>query len=151
MVAGPTPEVVLRPVDATTWRDVAALTVAPEQQPFVAAPTHYLALCAYEDVWHPLAVHTVAGVVGFLMWGVDDTDGSCWLGGVLVDTAQQGRGIGRAAVTAALDLLADHGWTAGFALSYQPANTRARDLYASLGFVETGEQDDDEVVARLRP
>ena len=35
-----------------------------------------------------------------------------------------------------------------FALSYQPENTAARALYASLGFVETGEQEDDEVVAR---
>ena len=34
------------------------------------------------------------------------------------------------------------------ALSYSPENTAARELYASLGFVETGEQEDDEVVAR---
>ena len=31
-------------------------------------------------------------VVGFLMWGIDDADGSCWLGGLLVDAAHQGRG-----------------------------------------------------------
>ncbi len=40
---------------------------------------------------------------------------------------------------------------AGFALSYQPDNEVAKALYASLGFVETGEVDDDEVVARRRP
>ena len=38
---------------------------------------------------------------------------------------------------------------ARFALSYQPDNAVARRLYAGLGFVETGEVDDDEVVARL--
>jgi len=36
------------------------------------------------------------------------------------------------------------------ALSYRPDNTVARGLYASAGFVETGEMEDDEVVARLQ-
>ena len=33
-------------------------------------------------------------------------------------------------------------------LSYDPENTVARRLYTSLGFVETGERMDDELVAR---
>jgi diamine N-acetyltransferase len=36
-----------------------------------------------------------------------------------------------------------------FALSYLPRNTHARQLYLSLGFVETGETEGDEIVARL--
>jgi len=36
------------------------------------------------------------------------------------------------------------------ALSYDPRNTVARSLYASMGFIETGELDDDETVARKR-
>lgn len=146
------PVVALRPVDADSWRAVAALTVTPGQDRFVAAPAYYLALCAYGEVWHPMSVHdTDAGdtVVGFLMWGVDDADGSCWLGGILVDQGQQGRGVGRAAVVEAVRMLAERAGGAGFALSYQPENTVARALYASLGFVETGEVDGDEVVARL--
>ena len=145
-----TPSLVsLRPVDAGSWRDVANLTVTPDQQRFVAAPTYYLALCAYEDVWHPLAVHGGDRVVGFLMWGVDDDDGSVWLGGLLVDEAPQRRGYGRAAVRAAVDRLATETGRARFALSYQPDNVVARRLYADLGFAETGEVDGDEVVARL--
>jgi diamine N-acetyltransferase len=80
---------------------------------------------------------------------IDDDDGSAWLGGLLVDAAFQGRGYGRAAVRAALAMLATEKGRAEFALSYQPANVVARRLYASLGFVETGEVDGDEVVARL--
>ena len=33
--------------------------------------------------------------------------------------------------------------------SYKPNNTAARKLYTSLGFVETGLMDDDELIARL--
>ncbi len=35
------------------------------------------------------------------------------------------------------------------ALSYEPENTAAKALYADFGFVETGEMEGDEVVARL--
>lgn len=144
-----TPDVALSPVDGSTWRAVAALAVAPGQEQFVATPLHYLALCAYGDTWHPLAASVDGEVVGFLMWGLDD-DGSLWLGGIIVDADHQGRGVGRAMVTGALELLAPRAGDAGFALSYEPANTRAAGLYRSLGFVETGETEDDEVVARRR-
>ena len=147
-----TPVVTLRPVDAGSWRDVAALTVAPGQERFVAAPTYYLALCAYGEVWQPMSMHDADDrVVGFLMWGIDDEDGSCWLGGVLVDVAHQGRGVGRAAVVEALRTLGTRAGSAGFALSYHPENLVAKGLYASLGFVETGEVVDDEAVARRSP
>lgn len=147
----PRPTVSLRPVDAGSWRDVARLTIAPGQERFVAAPTYYLAFCAYEDVWQPMSVHDAGSdeVVGFLMWGIDDEDGSCWLGGVFIDVAHQGRGVGRAAIVEALRVLRPSDPSAGFALSYHPDNTVAKALYASLGFVETGEVDEGEVVARL--
>lgn len=149
----PGPAVSLRPVDAGSWRDVARLTIAPGQERFIAAPTYYLALCAYWDVWQPMSVHDAGSgeVVGFLMWGIDDADGSCWLGGVFVDAGHQGRGVGRAAIIEALRVLRPRSGSAGFALSYHPENVVARSLYASLGFVETGEVDDGEVVARLLP
>ena len=35
-------------------------------------------------------------------------------------------------------------------LSYEPENETARRLYASYGFVETGEMDGEEVIAVLR-
>jgi diamine N-acetyltransferase len=89
-------------------------------------------------------------VVGFLMWAIDEEDASCWLGGIIIDARHQGRGLGRSAVTAALDLLADRATGGGFALSYGPDNHRAAALYRGLGFVETGEQVDGELVARLR-
>lgn len=141
----------LVPVDAATWREVADLEVEPEQRAFVAEPSRYLALCCYgTDGWSPLAIRVDARVVGFLMWAVDPDDGACWLGGILIDRAWQRRGIGRDAVRSALAFLeARHGHRR-FALSYQPENEAARRTYAALGFVETGEREEDEVVARLQ-
>lgn len=144
------PDVKVEPVDRSNWRDVADLEVDASQRAFVAEPSRYLALCCYGDDWSPLAVRADGRIVGFLMWAVDPEDGACWLGGILVDRHYQRRGIGRLATLRAIERLhREHGHRA-FALSYLPANLVARRTYAALGFVETGETEGDEVVARMR-
>jgi diamine N-acetyltransferase len=140
-------DLTLEAVTAANWRSCAALTVHPDQREFVNAVTYYLCLCNYGDTWQPLAAVRDGEVVGFCMWGIDD-DRSRWIGGVVVDAARQRTGIGRAMIGALVDRLAADPDCPNVALSYSPDNKAARALYASLGFVETGELDDDEVVAR---
>lgn len=140
----------LEPVTRDNWRAVEALSVHPGQRDFVSDTAHYLLLCHYGELWHPLAVTAGGQVVGFCMWAVDD-DGSRWIGGVVVDAERQRQGIGRALVVALRERLAAEPGTPNVALSYNPENKGARALYQSLGFVETGETEDDEIVARWTP
>jgi len=147
MPDGPT-EISLREVDAENWRACAGLEVRDDQRDFVMPVSYYLALCHYGEVWHPLAICADEEVVGFVMWAIDPADRSGWLGGLTIDRRHQGRGYGAAAVEAAIrHLEEDHGCLSA-ALSYSPTNAGARGLYASLGFAETGELEDDELVAR---
>lgn len=139
----------LEPVNKENWRGVAQLKVTPEQQTFVAEPCYYLALCCYGGIWQPLAIMLDRDVIGMCMWGIDPEDGSCWLGGVLIDQSHQGRGYGKAALQTALNMLAEQHGHRNFALSYNPTNQVAKKLYETLGFRETSEQVDDEVVARF--
>ena len=140
--------VTLREVDAGNWRGCAALEVKEEQREFVLPASYYLCLCHYEGVWNPLAIYYGDEVVGFVMWTVDPADKSGWIGGLTVAGALQGRGIGRAAVLELMRRLRDEQGCTSAALSYTPANVRARTLYAMLGFEQTGEVQDDEPVAR---
>lgn len=144
----PGPEVSLTPVDASSWRAVAAVEPRRDQAQWVAPVTRYLCLCLYDGVWQPLAVRAGDDVVGFVMWALDEDEGSHWIGGLVVDAAHQERGIGRATVTALLRMFEGLDGHREAALSYEPGNTAARRLYASLGFVETGEESDGELVAR---
>lgn len=142
-------DVELRPVDASSWRACASLDVTDEQREFVAPVTRYLALCAYDDgPWTPWAAHVGGEVAAFTMIGLDEQDDSLWIGGLVVDSARQGGGIGRAVVESVVAQARQQG-RASVALSVSPDNARARRLYAGLGFEETGELEDDELVLRL--
>jgi diamine N-acetyltransferase len=143
------PEVRFVDVDATNWSFLAEVEPRSDQWEFVAPVTRYLCLAHYGGEWHPLAIEVDGSIVGHVMWAVDEEDGSTWLGGLVIDAAHQGRGIGRATMEAALDRFTQNG-TTNVALSYSPENVVARHLYRSMGFVETGEMEDDEIVARYR-
>jgi len=70
----------------------------------VAPVPYYLALCAYDEgPWRPIAVRVADEVVGFVMWGVDSTDGGDWIGGLIIDRRHQRREYGRAAVLELLE------------------------------------------------
>jgi diamine N-acetyltransferase len=137
----------LRAITAALRVSVVGLRVEPEQRRFVAPIEHYLELCERPgSPWRPFAVLEGSEIIGFVMHGVDPDDDSAWIGGLVIDRTRQRRGIGRSVV----DLLVARATAEGRAseLSYEPANTIAKSLYQQAGFVETGERDGDEVVAR---
>ncbi len=142
-------QITLQPISSNNWRDVISLEITKPQREFIAHPGYYLAMCAYGGLWNPLAVYLADQVIGFLMWAVDPADQSCWLGGIFIDHRYQGQGYGRKAVQTAISILAEKYDHSQFALSYQPSNIVAKHLYSTLGFVETEEWEDDEIVARL--
>ncbi|HET8663966.1 MAG TPA: GNAT family N-acetyltransferase [Nocardioides sp.] len=145
--------ITLTPVTSENWRDVAAVRATEAQSSWVADVTYYLCLSAYGNVWRSCAVLEGDAVVGHVMWGVDPEDDSHWFGGLVIDRERQGRGLGRATVAALLRFWEQEPALSGTpytqaALSVSPDNTAARALYASLGFAETGEMTDDELVMR---
>ncbi len=109
----------------------------------------------------PFAVYSDDTLVGFVMFGygtIGDEDepdvaaGNYCIWRFMIDRNFQKQGYGRAALLAALDYLrtepcgpAEFCW-----LSYEPENTVAKALYASVGFVENGQTDGEEIVSVCR-
>ncbi|MGW7094556.1 GNAT family N-acetyltransferase [Streptomyces sp. NPDC054874] len=139
--------VTLREVDADNWRAVADSAPHDDQRDWVPAlAARYLLLSDREDTWTSLAVCAGDEVAGHIMWARDE-DGSHWIGGMLIDAAHQGAGIGRAAVRTLASWLSTREDGTAVRLSYAPENKAAAHLYASLGFRPTGMEEDGEVVA----
>ncbi len=139
----------LTEVTPDNWRACADLEVTAEQREWVTPVSRYLCLCHYGQVWSPLAIVADEGIIGFVMWAVDPNDKSGWIGGLVIGRDHQRHGYGRAALLALLERLRREQGCASAALSYAPENVAARSLYHALGFRETGEREDDELVARL--
>ncbi|MFF5171129.1 GNAT family N-acetyltransferase [Micromonospora sp. NPDC000089] len=143
--------VTLRAVDEDNWRAVADVAPRDDQRAWVAPMgARYLLLSMHSEVWTSQAVYADDAVVGHVVWGVED-DGSRWIGGMVVDAAEQGRGVGRAAVGTLTDWLSAQDGGSIVRLSYHPDNTAAAHLYTALGFTPTGATDDDELIAEHHP
>jgi ribosomal-protein-alanine N-acetyltransferase len=148
-VVGNNGVVTLHDVVADDRRDLLDLRVARDQRTFVGPVANYLAICLLDMKWQPLAIRADGDLVGFVMWSRSATDGSYWIGGYQIDRRHQRRGHGRSALTALIDALRAKPGCRELVLTYLPSNEVARRLYASLGFRESGEMLEDEVVARL--
>jgi diamine N-acetyltransferase len=139
---------ILADVTADNWRDIADLAPRDDQRDFVPAlADRYLLLGTLEDTWHNLGAFEDGTAVAHVMHAVDPDDGSRWIGGLVVDAAHQGRGVGRRVVELLLDRLRTE--PGPVRMSYHPDNEASRALFAGLGFVETGERVDDERVMEL--
>ncbi len=128
------------------WRRVADIAPKDDQRPFVPAlAARYLLLSDREGVWKSLAVYADQDVVGHVMWA-RDTDGSYWMGGLLVDRSEQRLGVGRSTVETLIAWLSEKPDCRVVRLSYHPANLAAAHLYSGLGFVPSGAMEGDEIV-----
>src|SRR5215472_7357385 len=88
----------VREITRENWLQCVRLTVATEQESFVASNALSLAQSKYEPEWIPLAVYDDDEMVGFLMYGVYRDEGKYWILRVMVDQRFQGKGYGRAAM-----------------------------------------------------
>ena len=68
----------------------------------------------------------------------------------MVDSKFQGRGIGRLALSLALDEIRSLKGVETILICYVPSNPIAKDFYASFGFVETGLDEHGEMMAEIQ-
>lgn len=138
----------LEPITRVNWRAAGAVRLAPGQLPMVASfePVAYVILAKqYLRVagleWHALAALEGDEIVG-VMAMVDEREvRQCFaLYHFIIDAEHQGRGLGAAAVHAALEWAASRG-AGSVRLTVDYENHGAKRLYERLGFVATGDFD----------
>jgi len=148
----------IRPVTKDNWRELIKLKVTEDQQPFVASNLYSIAEAQfgedYEGHWeaHPFGIYDGDIPVGFLMYefNFEHPRYQAFILRLMVDEKFQGRGYGRFGMEKILEVFHAEERIKAVGISYHPDNDGARKLYASLGFVETGEILDEEVFALLK-
>ena len=155
----------LRKINRNNVAEILKLEVFDNQKSFVATNTNsiieaYIAITENNHVF-TFGIYKDETPFGFLMIGFDvnsDDEGApkiakgnynIWR--LMIDRKFQGKGFGKKAMDLALEFIntfpsgtAKYCW-----LSYESDNNVARELYKSVGFVETDEKDGEEIVAIL--
>ena len=150
----------VQPVTKDNWRELAKLKVREDQSNFVASNVYSIAESQFgfdhpeNGHWDmvPYGIYDGDIPVGFLMVGYNfshpRTQG--FIIRLMVDQQYQHKGYGKFGMHWILDHYRQDERIQRIGISYEPDNDVARKLYASLGFVETGEIDYGEVVAELQ-
>ena len=156
----------LKKINRKNVGEILKLEVFDNQKSFVA-PNNisiieaYLAIIENDHVF-TFGIYNDDVPVGFLMIGFDvnsdDADapkiakGNYNIWRLMIEKTFQGKGFGKKAIELALEFIntfpcgtAKYCW-----LSYENDNYVARQLYQSVGFVETDEKDGEEIVAILK-
>ena len=136
---------------------VLALRLAPGQEQFVSSVPESLAEaaeCPRANPWYR-AVVADGTPVGFVMvsWNAEpdapEIIGRWFLWKLIIDERYQGRGFGAAVIRQIADVVRGEGATE-LLTSYTPGDGGPGGFYERLGFVPTGELDQDgEIILRL--
>lgn len=140
----------LRPITKDNWREIARLTPKRGQTNWVA-PNWYSILekVLDESPMFSMGIYDGDKPVGYALYGLYEETSEYYINRLMIDKKHQKKGYGRAAMHAIIDAM----WAIPecdiIYISFVPGNDTARDLYASLGFVDTGEIIDGEIIYRL--
>jgi len=155
----------LKKINRNNIGEILKLEVFDNQKSFVATNNSsiieaYIAITENNDVF-TFGIYNDDTPIGFLMIGYDvnsDDEGAPMIAKgnyniwrLMIDKKFQGRRFGKKAMNLAVEFIntfpcgtAKYCW-----LSYESDNNVARHLYKSVGFVETEEKDEEEIVAIL--
>ena len=136
-------KVSLRPVTRSNYEKVCELDVAKEQEEFVACNMWSLVESMFNEGYETKAIYLNEEPVGFFMWVQESKDKvSIWR--FMVDIKNQQKGIGRKALSLALDEIKQVPDLKQIEICYNPNNPVAKEFYSSFGFAEVGMDEDGE-------
>lgn len=140
----------LREITKENYEECLRLHVAGSQRDFVSSTVHSLAQAwVYYDTAFPFAVYADGVMVGFIMLGYYEAEGYYTLWKLMIDERYQNRGYGKKALKLGIAYLVDRFGVKEVYTAYYKTNRVARNLYASIGFRETGEIVGNEVGMKL--
>jgi diamine N-acetyltransferase len=157
-----------RKIDDNNFEECLKLSVCDEQKSFVAdnimsLAQAYLAVSNQYCVPMPFAIYNQDEMIGFIMMAYhskpeikksdelfDEDIYEVWR--LMIDKKYQQNGYGKQAMKKAIEFVKTYpyGITKKLILSYELHNTVAKHLYTSLGFEETGEVLDGEMISVLQ-
>lgn len=129
----------LKKITKDNLENVLSLSISEHQQAFVSSTAYSLAQAyVYHETAFPFAVYADNTLVGFIMLGYYEPRKQYTLWKFLIDKDYQNKGYGRAALKQGIEYLKDSFGTREIYTGVALENGKAKHLYRSIGFKETG-------------
>lgn len=144
--------ITLKRIDESNFIACFNLKLSEGQEAFVSHPIRSLAQAyVYYHQCTPFGIYVGDAMVGYVMVIYDPDTREYNLWHLMIDRHYQGRGYGKQAVIACLDYIRQMPFGPGntVLLTCHERNTTAIALYKSLGFLETGNRDEEEIEMKL--
>lgn len=140
------PMIEFRPVIGENIGKVIRLSVAEEQKKYIMDNVTTIAYCYVFPTKIPKAVFIKDELVGLVCTELDPDTNRHEILVYMIDEKFQGRGYGKATLTALVDQMHQEQPDHDIYLNYVPGNGRAEKVYRDLGFEPTGELEGEEIV-----
>jgi len=145
-------ELVLKKVDESNFVQCFNLELGDGQDKFVSHPVRSLAQAyIYYNQCTPFAIYKQNTMVGYVMviYDYDEKTYNIWH--MMIDKKYQGKGYGTKAIELCIDYIKSKpfGESNDVILTCSMDNSHGIHIYEKLGFKDTGERDDDEIIMKL--
>lgn len=140
----------LREITPENFNECINLKVADDQIKFVASNVYSIAQSKIYPSRLPFAVYDGNQMVGFVMYGHNLDERRFYLGRLMIDEKFQSKGYGKAVTLEVIERFNQNEDCKEIYLCCSPENTKATRLYRNVGFEQTGEISDGEILMRFK-
>lgn len=145
-------ELKLRKIDESNFIECFNLSLGEGQDRFVSHPIRSLAQAyVYYNQCTPFGIYSNDTIVGYVMviYDYDEETYNIWH--MMIDEKYQGKGYGSIAIKLCIDYIKSKPFGASndVILTCNIDNSIAIHIYEKIGFKDTGERDDNELVMKL--
>ena len=145
-------ELKLRKIDESNFIECFNLSLGEGQDRFVSHPIRSLAQAyVYYNQCTPFGIYSNDTIVGYVMviYDYDEETYNIWH--MMIDEKYQGKGYGSIAIKLCIDYIKSKpfGSSNDVILTCNKDNSIAIHIYEKIGFKDTGERDDNELVMKL--
>lgn len=140
----------LKEINESNFKTVVGMKLDEEQSKYVASNVYSLAEAwLYSEIAKPYAIYNDEEIIGFIMLDWNEKERKCGIWRLMIAEHQQGKGYGRKVLDYTLNMIKETEKFDYVLLDYVPGNAVGKHLYESIGFIETGEIEEDEIVMKL--
>jgi diamine N-acetyltransferase len=145
----------LKEINQENWLDVIRLSSGEDQknkifEQNIASNCLSIAQASVSEDWVPKAIYNEETLIGFTMYGYSEELKGYEVCRLMIDYHFQGRGFGKRALQIIVKEIQNQFDCKEILICFVPDNIKAKNLYESIGFENTGKMIEGEVIYSLK-